>query len=222
MVPVPDGVDAERSAHAEARRDLVAHRAQLTVELGELAVGQARWRHVAHPAEARPAMQLLGEAEHAARRPSPIATAEHDSPSIRRWRISVRRQRDRPPRSGRRVRRRSGSGLRSQTPRTPADGTLGHRACLGSACAGAARRGSHRPRVAHRRQPLGRRSEQLTALGHPRHEVGPVLEPGAVHDRVGIDVARREPPAPSLLGAVAPASHRAQVDVAEAVERVTS
>ena len=77
---------------------------------------------------------------------------------------------------------------------------------------------AHRPRVAHGRQQLGRRSEQLTAFGEPRHQIGPVLEPGAVHDRVGVDAGgeRRQGIVARRGGS---GGDRTQVDVAEAVER---
>jgi hypothetical protein len=38
MTSVPNGVDTERSAHAEPPRHLVAHRAQLAVELAQLSL----------------------------------------------------------------------------------------------------------------------------------------------------------------------------------------
>ena len=96
----------------------------------------------------------------AARRPSPIATAEHDSPSIRRWRISVGRRR--PP-------------AHPRTPRPPPPSaafatTRHHRsagetrearrpnASLGRARRPRAPRRPDRPWVAHGRQQVRRAS----------------------------------------------------------------
>ena len=80
-----------------------------------------------------------------------------------------------------------------------------------------ARRLAHRPRIAHRVEQLRRRAEQLAPGRQARDEVGPVLQPRAVDDRVGSQRPRRGRRARSAFAAVAPRRDRPQVGVAEAV-----
>ena len=165
VAPVPDRVDPECSAHAEARRDLGAHRAQLAVELGQLALGQTRRRHVARPLEARRAMQLLGDAEHGGvagrrRSPPPSTTARRCGAGGSRSGAAGR-----PSTGARRARRRRAAACAAH-PLAPAHRReLVDRPGLRGARPGRACSGADRPRVAHGRQQLGRRSEQFPSVG---------------------------------------------------------
>ena len=218
VAAVPDRVDAERPAHAEARRDLGADRAQLAVELGQLAVGQARRRHVARPPKpggrcscsvspstaAPPAV-----ADRHRRAGQPVDAALEDLASGAAGRPST---------GARRARRRRAAACAATPPGVRRRGARRPLGSRGARAPAARARRAHRPGIAHRRQQLGRRPEQLASVGEPRTRSGRFSKPApyttasastSVGERRQRVVARRR----------RSGRDRAQVDVAEAVER---
>ena len=110
----------------------------------------------------------------------------------------------------------AGAGLAQ--PVAGARAGLGRAAGLGRPGAGGHGGGADLPGVSRRVQPLGGRSQQLAAAGQPGHELGPVLQPGAVDDRVGLDPVG-EPHQRVVVCRGRYRRDRAQIDVAETVER---